>query len=412
MLRGKTIKLDPTPTQQAQLAAHVGASRFAYNTVLAHVKEAHRRGEKIGLSGYELRKWWNENKNRLAPWWKQNSKEAYSNAILNLGKALSNFFKGLKKKKHVGFPRFKKRGVKDSYTITAGAFGVVDSCGILLPKIGRIHTLENLAEIDPNSVKSITIRRKADGWYASLALNLADPQPRQKTGKTVGIDLGISHLAVLSDGTAFPKPDKMKKLESKRRRYTRAVSRKKKGSSNREKAKTKLARLDKKIADARKDSHHKIAAYVAQNYDEVVLEDLDVSSMIRNHRLSKSISNAAWSTLRSFIEYKCLEQGVQVTIADKWFPSSKTCSRCGQVKSKLGLSERVYSCEVCGLVIDRDLNAAKNLDFLNPSVAESTSETLNACGRVVSPCADSGMGRARVKQESSLLDVSSARSSF
>lgn len=229
MLRGKTIKLDPTPTQQAQLAAHVGASRFAYNTVLAHVKEAYRRGEKIGLSGYELRKWWNENKNRLAPWWKQNSKEAYSNAILNLGKALSNFFKGLKKKKHVGFPRFKKRGVKDSYTITTGVFGVIDNCGILLPKIGRIHTLENLAEIDPNSVKSITIRRKADGWYASLTLNLADPQPRQRTGKTAGIDLGISHLAVLSDGTTFPKPDKMKKLESKRRRYARAVSRKKKG---------------------------------------------------------------------------------------------------------------------------------------------------------------------------------------
>lgn len=408
MLRGRTVKLDPTPTQAEKLASHVGAARFTYNTVLSHVQDCHARGEKIDLSGYGLRRWWNANKEDLAPWWKENSKEAYSNAILNLGKALRRFFDSVKtgkpRKVKVGFPRPKRKGVKDSYTITTGSFGVTDVRGITLPRIGRIHTLEPLNDIDPETVKSVTIRRKADGWYASLTLDLPDTEPRRKTtGQTVGIDVGLESYAVFSTGEVFDHPKTLKRYERKRRRLAQSVSRKKLGSSNREKAKVKLARLDQKIANIRLDTRHKLSRFVADNYDEVAIEGLSVSSMMKNRRLAKAIADSAWYSFRTLVEYKCEEQDVRVTVADVWYASSKTCSTCGQVKAKLDLSERVFECQSCGLVLDRDLNAAKNLDSLNPSVAASTAETLNACGREVSPeMENSNLRRTRMKQESSV----------
>ena len=408
MLRGRTVKLDPTPTQAEKLSSHVGAARFAYNTVLSHVQDCYARGEKIDLSGYGLRRWWNANKEDLAPWWKENSKEAYSNAILNLGKALRRFFNSVKagksRKIKVGFPRPKRKGVKDSYTITTGSFGVTDVRGITLPRIGRIHTLEPLNDIDPETVKSVTIRRKADGWYASLTLDLPDTEPQRKTtGQTVGIDVGLESYAVFSTGEVFDHPKALKRYERKRRRLAQSVSRKKLGSSNREKAKVKLARLDQKIGNIRLDARHKLSRFVADNYDEVAIEGLSVSSMMKNRRLAKAIADSAWYSFRTLVEYKCEKQDVRVTVADVWYASSKTCSTCGQVKAKLDLSERVFECQSCGLVLDRDLNAAKNLDSLNPSVAASTAETLNACGREVSPgMENSNLRRTRMKQESSV----------
>ena len=379
------VKLDPTPCQAQQLASHIGGARFCYNRLLDYADEQYKAGNKINLSGYGLRKIWNEHKDEWAPWWSQNSKETYSNAALNLGRAFADFFK--KKKGH---PRFKKKSLGGSYTITTGSFGIVDSRHIRIPKIGTVHVLEPLKE---TKVSSIVVRKKADGYYATLAYE-EEVAPKPKTGKTVGVDLGINALATLSTGEKITHTKPLERLERKRRRLARSVSRKKKGSANREKAKTKLARLQQKAASLRQDTLHKLTTRLITEFDVIVIEDLNVKGMMKNHRLARSITEASFYEFRRQLEYKTDWYGKKLVIADRWFPSTKTCSNCGNVQD-MPLSKRVYECE-CGLIIDRDVNAALNLC----SIAESASEILNACGETVRRGSGNADVLVSMKQES------------
>ena len=379
------VKLDPTPCQAEQLASHIGGARFCYNKLLDYADKQYKAGNKLNLSGYSLRKLWNENKNEWAPWWSQNSKETYSNAALNLGRAFTDFFK--KKKGH---PRFKKKNLGGSYTITTGSFGIVDPHHIRLPRIGTVHVLELLKE---TKVLSIVIREKADGYYATLMYK-TDIEPKRATGKTVGVDLGVSSLATLSTGEKFAYPKKLSKLDRKYRKLARNVSRKKKGSANREKAKTKLARVQQKAANLRRDTLHKLTTKLVSEFDVIGIEDLNVSGMMKNHRLARSITEASFYEFRRQLEYKTDWYGKELVIADRWFPSTKTCSNCGNAQD-MPLSKRVYECE-CGLVIDRDVNAALNLC----KVAESASETINACGETVRRESGNADVLVSVKQES------------
>lgn len=379
------VKLDPTPSQTKQLASHIGGARFCYNKLLDYADEQYKAGNKPNLSGYGLRKIWNEHKDEWAPWWSQNSKEAYSNAALNLGRAFADFFK--KKKGH---PRFKKKSLGGSYTITTGSFGIVDSRHIQIPRIGTVHVLEPLKE---TKVSSIVVREKADGYYATLTYE-EEVVPKSATGKTVGVDLGINALATLSNGEKYYHSEKLAKLERKRHRLARSVSRKKKGSANREKAKTKLARLQQKAASLRQDTLHKLTTRLITEFDVIVIEDLNVKGMMKNHRLARSITEASFYEFRRQLEYKTDWYGKKLVIADRWFPSTKTCSNCGNVQD-MPLSKRVYECE-CGLVIDRDVNAALNLC----SIAESASEILNACGETVRRGSGNADVLVSMKQES------------
>lgn len=379
------VKLDPTPCQAEQFASHIGGARFCYNKLLDYTQEQYKAGNKINLSGYGLRKLWNENKNEWAPWWSQNSKEAYSNAALNLGRAFADFFK--KKKGH---PKFKKKSLGNSYTITSGSFGIADPKHLKIPRIGKIQVLETLDIIE---VSSIVIREKADGYYATLTYE-EEVVFKPATGKTVGVDLGINALAALSTGEKYRHSKKLAKLERKRRRLARSVSRKKKGSANREKAKTKLARLQQKAANLRQDTLHKLTTRLVTEFDVIVIEDLSVKGMMKNHRLARSIAEASFYEFRRQLEYKAAWYGKKVVVADRFYPSTKTCSRCGR-KKEMPLSQRVYKCE-CGLVIDRDVNAALNLC----KVAESASETLNACGETVRRGSGNADVLVSVKQES------------
>lgn len=379
------VKLDPTPRQAEQFASHIGGARFCYNKLLDYADKQYKAGNKLNLSGYSLRKLWNENKNEWAPWWEQNSKEAYGNAALNLGRAFTDFFK--KKKGH---PRFKKKNLGGSYTITTGSFGIVDPHHIRLPRIGTVHVLERLREM---KVSSIVVREKADSYYATLTYE-EEVLPKLKTGKTVGVDLGISALATLSTGEKYRHSKKLAKLELKRRRLARSVSRKKKGSANREKAKTKLARLQQKASNLRQDTLHKLTTRLVTEFDVIVIENLNVKGMMKNHHLSRSIAEASFYEFRRQLEYKTDWYGKELVIADRWFPSTKTCSNCGNVQD-MPLSKRVYECE-CGLVIDRDVNAALNLC----KVAESASETINACGETVRRESGNADVLVSVKQES------------
>ena len=392
VLEAVKVALDPSPTQERLLLSHAGASRFAFNVGLAHVKETLDAGEKPEWSFYSLRKWWNANKDALAVsddgviWWAENSKEAYSSGLEALANALSNWSKsrkGQRKGCRVGFPRFKaKDRATPRFAYTTGVFGLIegDPKALRLPKIGRVHCLENVAErVGGARVLRMTVSRRAVRWYAALTVERDDkPVTKPPKGGAVGIDLGIKTLATLSDGTVIDNPRYLRKSERKLKRAQKALSRKTMGSRRRAKARAKVARIHARVANVRADAINKATTMIAQTYRVVCIEDLNAAGMVKNRRLAKAIMDASFGEFRRQLEYKTARSGAALHVVDRWYPSSKTCSKCGAVKAKLPLSERVYRCDGCGLVMDRDLNAAININ-----VAGSAPETQNAHGETV-----------------------------
>ena len=220
----------------------------------------------------------------------------------------------------------------------------------------------------------------------------------------MGVDLGIKTMATLSDGTTFVNPRALGRRMRKRRKLSKSLSRKKKGSKNREKAKLRLAKMYLKVFNVRQDTLHKVTTYLAKSHSQVVIEDLLVSGMMKNRRLARVIADVGFYEFRRQLEYKCQWYGSELVVVSRTFPSSKLCSRCGHKKTELSLSEREYECEQCGLVIDRDLNAALNL------VAVSLPETLNACGEEVRHSKSSEIcNAASMKQEPNIIPDSMSR---
>lgn len=390
-LEAVKVALDPSPAQERLLLSHAGAARFAYNAGLAHVKAGIDAGVKPEWSFYSLRKWWNSNKDALAVsddgviWWSENSKEAYSYGLEALAKGLSNWSKSrrsARKGRRVGFPKFKakdKATLRFAYTI---GFRLIegDPKALRLPKIGRVHCLENVAErVGGARVLRMTVSRRAGRWCASLTVERDTPAAvRPPTGGAVGVDLGVKTLTTLSDGTVIKNPRCLAASERRLKRAQQALSRKVKGSRRRAKARAKVARLHAHVANCRSDAIHKTTTWLAGTYSDISVEDLNAAGMAKNHRLAKAVSDASFAEFRRQLEYKTARTGARLRIVDRWYPSSKTCSACGAVKAKLSLSERVYRCDACGLVMDRDLNAAINI-----KVAGSAPETLNAHGGTV-----------------------------
>ena len=392
------------------MASHAGAARFAYNAGLAHVKEALDSGEPPEWSHYGLLRWWNANKDALAVnrdtgvvWWSQNSKESYSMGLRDLAQGFSNWSKsrkGQRKGKRVGFPRFKSKNTTMRFAYSTGftAPKASDPYGLKLPRIGRVHCMENAYRL-VNGARfiRITVSRRAGCWYASLTVErepVAKPAPK---GGVVGVDLGVKNLATLSDGTVIPNPRALGASLKTLRKAQQALSRKVKGSARREKARERVARLHARVADVRADAINKATTMIAETYSVVCVEDLNVAGMVKNRHLARSVSDAALGEFRRQLEYKTARSGAVLRVVDRWFPSSKTCSNCGTVKAKLPLSERTFNCDMCGLSIDRDVNAAINI-----KVAGSAPETLNARGEdvrradLVSGNAD--LGEARTKR--------------
>ena len=407
------VRLDPTPRQGRLMASHAGAARFAYNAGLAHVKEALDSGEPADWSHYALLRWWNANKGTLAVnpdtgvvWWGQNSKEAYNVALHGLARGFSNWSKsrkGQRKGRRVGFPKFKSKStvVKFAYSTGFTAPKASDPYGLKLPRIGRVHCMENVYRLLAGArLIRITVSRRAGCWYASLTVEREQsPSPVcAPKGGAVGVDLGVKHLATLSDGTVIPNPRALGASLKALRAAQKALSRKIMGSVRREKAKWRVARLHARVADVRADAIHKATAMISNAYSTVCIEDLNVAGMMKNHHLARSVSDAALGEFRRQLEYKTARSGAALRVVDRWFPSSKTCSNCGVVKAKLSLSERTFNCDACGLSIDRDLNAAVNI-----RVAGSAPETLNARGEDVRRAdktlsGNADPGEARTKQ--------------
>lgn len=390
MLEAVRVALDPTPRQERLLESHAGAARFAYNKGLAHVKDMLERAEKPEWSYYALRRWWNQVKDTLAvdeatgePWWPKNSKEAYSSGLESLADALNNFSKsrkGLRKGRRMGFPRFKS---KDSsvqrFAYTTGSFGLIehDPCALRLPRIGRMHCMENvLKRVNGARVLRMSVSKRGGRWQASLTVERADrPVHKPPKGGNVGIDLGVKELATLSDGTVIHNPHALKSNLRRLKRAQKSLSHKTKGSNRRRMARERVARLHARVAYLRSDALNKTTTMLAHTYADISIENLNVAGMVKNHKLARSVQDAAFAEFRRQLAYKTAQTGARLHVIDRWYPSSKTCSNCGTVKTKLSLSERVYHCEECGLVIDRDLNAAINIQ-----VAGSAPETSNARG--------------------------------
>ena len=386
-LEAVKVALDPSPAQERLLLSHAGAARFVYNAGLAHIKEALDAGEKPEWSLYGLRRWWNANKDTLAVsedgviWWTENSKEAYSSGLEALAKGLSNWSKsrkGARKGRRMGFPRFKaKDHATPRFAYTTGAFGPIegDPKALRLPKVGRVHCMENVAErVGDARVLRMTVSKRAGRWYAALTVEREDREAQQaQQGGAVGVDLGVKTLATLSDGTVIANPRYLRKSERRLKRAQKALSRKTRGSKRRAKARAKVARLHAHVANQRGDAMHKATTWLASTYSDISIEDLNAAGMVKNHHLAKAVSDAAFGEFRRQLEYKTAHSGATLHVVDRWFASSKTCSKCGRVKAKLSLAERTYRCDGCGLVMDRDLNAAININ-----VAGSAPETQNA----------------------------------
>ena len=311
--------------------------------------------------------------------------------------------KGQRKGCRVGFPKFKaKDRATPRFAYTTGSFGLIqgDPKALKLPRIGRVHCLEDVAErVGDARVLRMTVSRRAGRWYAALTVEREDkPVTQVPKGGAVGVDLGIKTLATLSDGTIIPNPRALNTRLKALRKAQQALSRKTKGSARRRKAQERVARLHARVADVRADAINKATTMIARTYSTVCIEDLNVAGMMKNRRLARSVSDASLGEFRRQLDYKTARTGAALHVIDRWYPSSKTCSKCGAVKAKLSLSERVYRCDACGLAIDRDLNAAINI-----CVAGSAPETLNAHRGTVSRGGQPGRAtRVPVKCEPSV----------
>jgi putative transposase len=409
--------LDPTPRQVRDLLRHAGAARFSYNWGLARIKaNLDQRGAErsygigeadltppVGWSLYAMRKDWNRVKGQVAPWWAGCSKEAYNTGLDQLARALKNWSdsrNGERTGRGVGFPRFKsRRRHAPSVRFTTGTIRVEDDRHhVRLPRLGRIKTHESTRKLARRiadgraRILSATVRSEAGRWFASFTVEVERARRAPaRPGAVVGVDLGIKSLAVFSDNR--PPAQNPKHYDAARRelaRLSRRVSRRQgpdrrtgtRPSNRWRRANAARNRVHHRIVNLRRDAIHKLTTALAREYATIVVEDLHVAGMVKNRRLARALCDAGFGEIRRQLTYKAAWNGGRLIVADRWYPSSKRCSGCGVVKTKLRLSERVFACTECGLVLDRDVNAASNLASLveHVVVAGSGPETQNGRG--------------------------------
>jgi putative transposase len=379
--RAYKTELDLTDRQMTACKQHAGAARWAYNWGL-QVKQERYKASKTSPTAIELHRELNALKKTQVPWMYDVSKCAPQEALWNLDAAFAHFFRrcALKKqgkwKGKLGYPQVKtkKQGL-GSFRLTGRI--VVWEKAIVLPRLGRLRLKEHeyLPTSDDVQILSATVSEQAGHWYVSLQVEEERTIP-ENTGPVVGIDLGIKSLATLSDGTVIENSRHLKRRLKKLKRLQRVVSRRHKGSKNRKKAVRKLARLHRQIKQQRSNTLHQVTARLAKTKSVLVIEDLNVSGMLKNHHLAQAIGDVGFYEFKRQLLYKAAWYGARVLLADRWEPSSKRCSSCGWLDADLTLSDRTFQCQQCGLVLDRDLNAAINLAKL----AGSLSDSLNACG--------------------------------
>lgn len=441
IVRAYKFALKPTASQEQKLRQHTGGARFVYNYLISQWRDdIHTRAEEkergvpegeltpfvFKLSAYDMINYWNRTKRECAPWWPEVSKEIGNDAARRAYDSIENWLdskSGKRKGKRVGFPRFHKRGRHESCSFSTGVLRVnPDRHSVTLSRIGTIKTYENTRGLQRKIAKGTariiraTISRGFNYWHVSFTVyeKKRIPETHRNPGSVVGIDMGVGDHIIVA---ATPNGDEVMRRglpttiadHDKRIRYFQRKMSRKRGPDRRTKttpsnrwvrANNQVRKYYNTMANVRHDFAAKAAHDVARNYETVVIEDLNVRAMMARggaykRGLNRAIAQASFADLRRRITYKTRWNGGTTIVADRWFPSSKTCSGCGEVKSKLSLSEREYICHRCGVVVDRDLNAATNLAKL----AVPKSGVSDIYGTGSSP----GIGRGGVGKTSSLL---------
>jgi putative transposase len=371
MLLAHRIRLDPNNVQATYLSRAAGTARFAYNWALAEWRRQYQacKADPSLAKPNEaaLRRKLNAIKRAEFPWMLDVTKNAPQIAIMQLGRAFENFFA-----KRTGYPVFRRKGRDDRFAMSNDLFRIEDK-RIRIPKLGWVRMREALRFT--GRIISASISRVADDWYASITVDTPDlPLPPAENQGVVGVDLGITALVTLSTGEKFAGPKALRTMLERLRRLSRALSRKVKGSRNRGKARLKLTKLHARIANIRRDSLHQLSTSIVRRFHTIGIEHLNVKGMLANSRLARAIVDMGWSELRRQLTYKSAWRGGQVVVADRWHPSSKTCSDCEYRLPTLDLGMRQWSCPSCGVLHDRDVNAAINLKNM------AVSSTVFACG--------------------------------
>ena len=387
IIKSYRYAIDPTPGQQRALLSHIGGSRFAFNHLLsltlANWDENQARkdaGEEVTKDDYVdtghfgLLRLWSDTRDDVAPWWGENGASAYNDATQRLSRAMTNFYK-----KRAKVPRYKRRGLGESVRFTNQAVHLTDSHHVKVSRIGEVKTYESTRKLyrhlerGTGRIVAATISRRSGTWFISFSASITALIPTTRAPeRIIGIDVGLSTLytGATTDGEhvlSVANPRNYQRRERQLAHAQRQASRKqgpRRGvapSSRWKRANARVQKVHASIAASRSNLIHATTTRLAKNFDRIVVEDLNISGMVKNHSLAKHISDAAWGEFVRQLEYKTQWYGSVLVKADRFYASSKTCSSCGHAKAKLALDERQYTCEVCDLTIDRDLNAAINL---------------------------------------------------
>lgn len=374
MILGHTIALDTTAAHEAHFRRACGTARYAYNWALAEWQRQHAAGEKP--SANKIKAAWNAHRKSL-PWTFEVSKCVSGQAVIDLGTAYANFFRDCKKPKgqrRFRFPRFKSKRLDNGFALWNDQFAIAGD-RIRIPRLGWVKMHEAL-RFD-GKIMGARVSRIGTRWHVSVQVDVGERLLPAAVGDTCGIDLGVTTLMTLSrplpDGrTKIENPRARRSLMKRQAKLARRISRQElvRRKSNAKTSHRQMIRRDRlkalhyRIASIRKDAIHKATTLVAASFSTIVLEDLNVAGMAKNHRLAGSVLDASFREVRRQIEYKVAMRGGRVVIADRWMPSSKTCSECGSIASKMPLSKREWDCPDCGTHHDRDENAAKNLELV------------------------------------------------
>lgn len=356
MLKAYKYRIYPNKEQRVYLAKTFGCARFIYNKMLGDRIKTYEENKELDIK--EMKYPTPAQYKKEFEWLKEVDSLALANAQINLDKAYKNFFRD----KSNGFPKFKKKGNANSYTTNNQNDTVcIEGNYIKVPKLKSMIKIKQHREFD-GVIKSCTISQVPSGKYYISLLVDTEITKLPETNKKVGVDLGIKEFAITSDGDFFSNPKNLKKSEKRLAKLQKDLSRKEKLSKSRKKARIKVAKLHEKIANQRKDMLQKVSTQLINENQVIVIEDLKVSNMIKNHKLAKSIADVSWSEFRRMLEYKAKWYGRKIIIAPSNYASSQLCSNCGNQSSQTkDLACRTYICPICGMIMDRDINASKNL---------------------------------------------------
>ncbi|WP_127358516.1 RNA-guided endonuclease InsQ/TnpB family protein [Actinacidiphila soli] len=384
-----SFRLYPSAGQRSSLARAFGCARVVYNDALRARETARSEGLPFPKTGDLSKTLITEAKNTPErAWLGEVSSVVLQQSLRDLDTAYRNFFDGLKgRRPRMGAPRFmSKRDTRQSVRFTANARWKITPGGKLsLPKIGDVSVKWSRAL--PSRPSTVTVVKDSAGrYFASFVVETGPDEALPDMAGEIGIDLGLTHFAVMSDGRKISSPRFLRRAEKKLKRTQQALSRKQKGSANRAKARLKVARAHARVADARREFHHQLSTQLIRENQAISVEDLCVKGLART-RLAKSVHDAGWSAFVSMLEYKAARYGRTFAKVDRFFPSSQLCSACGFKDGHKPLAVREWTCANCGTVHDRDINAALNIRTEGHKVAAGRAETVNACGGAVSPAA-------------------------